>query len=225
MRQVAKKGLMTMVATSGVLAVTSGLAYADAGAQGVASDSPGVLSGNQVQIPVHVPVNACGNTVDVIGALNPTFGNHCVNSSSHRKGSARSEADAEGVAKGSPGVGSGNNVQVPVHVPVNACGNSVDVIGALNPAFGDDCQNESSPGYTPRSHTPLRHIPRRHHRPSETVPWIPPYHHDHHVWHGGPELAHTGTDMLGLAAIPASAGLLIGGVLLYRRGRRSAARG
>ncbi len=41
--------------------------------------SPGVASGNVVQVPVHVPVNVCGNTVNVIGLLNPTFGNSCVN--------------------------------------------------------------------------------------------------------------------------------------------------
>ncbi|QNP72630.1 chaplin [Streptomyces roseirectus] len=54
-------------------------AFADAGAEGAAIGSPGVLSGNVVQIPVHVPVNVCGNTVNVIAALNPAFGNTCVN--------------------------------------------------------------------------------------------------------------------------------------------------
>ncbi|MET7441434.1 chaplin [Streptomyces sp. NPDC004082] len=54
-------------------------AFADAGAQGAAVGSPGVLSGNVVQIPVHVPVNVCGNTINVIGLLNPAFGNTCVN--------------------------------------------------------------------------------------------------------------------------------------------------
>ncbi|MFC9329659.1 chaplin [Kitasatospora sp. NPDC057015] len=48
-------------------------------AEGVAAGSPGVLSGNLVQVPVNVPVNLCGNTVDVIGALNPAFGNSCAN--------------------------------------------------------------------------------------------------------------------------------------------------
>ena len=57
----------------------AGLAMADAGAQGKAVGSPGVLSGNVVQVPVHIPVNLCGNTVSVIGALNPAFGNTCVN--------------------------------------------------------------------------------------------------------------------------------------------------
>ncbi|WP_416212286.1 chaplin [Nostoc sp. DedSLP03] len=45
----------------------------------VAIGSPGVLSGNLVQVPVHVPVNVCGNTVNVIGLLNPAFGNTCIN--------------------------------------------------------------------------------------------------------------------------------------------------
>ncbi|MER6694567.1 chaplin [Streptomyces minutiscleroticus] len=54
-------------------------AFADAGAEGAAVGSPGVLSGNTVQVPVHVPVNVCGNTIDVIGLLNPAFGNACAN--------------------------------------------------------------------------------------------------------------------------------------------------
>ncbi|WP_156727747.1 chaplin [Streptomyces apocyni] len=61
------------------LAGSAGVAVADAGAKGAAHNSPGVLSGNVVQVPVHVPVNVCGNTVNVIGLLNPAFGNTCVN--------------------------------------------------------------------------------------------------------------------------------------------------
>ncbi|WP_272926149.1 MULTISPECIES: chaplin [unclassified Streptomyces] len=62
------------------MAGTAGVATADSGAQGAATDSPGVISGNAVQVPVHVPVNVCGNTVNVIGLLNPAFGNSCANS-------------------------------------------------------------------------------------------------------------------------------------------------
>ncbi|TGA95666.1 chaplin [Streptomyces sp. MZ04] len=54
-------------------------AFADAGAEGVAAHSPGVLSGNLVQVPVHVPINVCGNSVNLIALLNPAFGNTCVN--------------------------------------------------------------------------------------------------------------------------------------------------
>jgi hypothetical protein len=55
-------------------------AFADAGAEGAASNSPGVLSGNVIQVPVHIPVNVCGNTVGIIALLNPTGGNGCSNS-------------------------------------------------------------------------------------------------------------------------------------------------
>ncbi|MFH8796176.1 chaplin [Streptomyces sp. NPDC017941] len=56
-------------------------------------------------------------------------------------GAASAASEANGVATGSPGVGSGNLAQVPVHVPVNATGNSVNVIGVLNPAFANATVN------------------------------------------------------------------------------------
>ncbi|MEU1284684.1 chaplin [Kitasatospora sp. NPDC005856] len=199
------------MATGSVLASTAGYAYAGgAEAQGVAAGSAGVVSGNSVQVPIQVPINACGNTVDVIGLLNPSYGNRCANvnggggqhaskpahsdqsgqssqSGQHGGGSgvtgaghdgrdsrvdgsaadgrqgstvpgtavpgattlpaaaapgtAVPGASASGVAAGSPGVLSGNSVQAPVDVPVNACGNSVNVVGAANPAFGNHCAN------------------------------------------------------------------------------------
>ncbi|MEW2162846.1 chaplin [Streptomyces sp. NPDC007084] len=63
------------------LFATAGTAAADPGpdAVGVAANSPGVLSGNVVQIPVDLGLNLCGNTVDVVGLLNPAFGNICAN--------------------------------------------------------------------------------------------------------------------------------------------------
>ncbi|MFE5516075.1 MULTISPECIES: chaplin [unclassified Streptomyces] len=54
-------------------------AFADADADGAAVGSPGVLSGNVIQVPVHIPVNVCGNTVNVIALLNPALGNICAN--------------------------------------------------------------------------------------------------------------------------------------------------
>ena len=50
-----------------------------ASAQGAAVGSPGVLSGNLIQVPVHVPVNVCGNSIGVVSILNPAFGNACAN--------------------------------------------------------------------------------------------------------------------------------------------------
>lgn len=76
----AKKAAVVLAAAGAAVGGAAGTALADSGAQGKAAHSPGVASGNLIQIPVHVPVNACGNTVNVIGVLNPTFGNTCVNS-------------------------------------------------------------------------------------------------------------------------------------------------
>jgi hypothetical protein len=70
-----KKVVAAAVATGGLVLAGAGMAAADSGAQGVAAHSPGVVSGNVVQVPVHVPVNVCGNTISVIGLLNPAFGN------------------------------------------------------------------------------------------------------------------------------------------------------
>ncbi|MGW0212655.1 catalase [Streptomyces sp. NPDC003233] len=41
--------------------------------------SPGVLSGNVIQVPIDVPVTVCGDSINLIGLLNPTVGNSCVN--------------------------------------------------------------------------------------------------------------------------------------------------
>ncbi|MFC1418350.1 chaplin [Streptacidiphilus cavernicola] len=74
-----KKAAVVSLAVFGSVLAAAGSAAADSSAAGVAAHSPGVLSGNLVQVPVHVPVNLCGDSVNVIGALNPAFGNTCVN--------------------------------------------------------------------------------------------------------------------------------------------------
>jgi hypothetical protein len=78
MSRIAK--VAAVAAGAGAVVLTStGLALADAGANGVATHSPGLLSGDNIQVPVHIPANVCGNTVNVIGLLNPAAGNTCVN--------------------------------------------------------------------------------------------------------------------------------------------------
>jgi hypothetical protein len=68
------------VVTGAILALgLAGPAFADADAKGAAIGSPGVLSGNVVQVPIHIPINVCGNTINIVGLLNPAFGNTCVN--------------------------------------------------------------------------------------------------------------------------------------------------
>ncbi|WP_431963173.1 chaplin [Actinacidiphila sp. bgisy160] len=295
MRQVAKKGLLTAVATGGVLAVTGGMAYADSHASGVAAGSPGVLSGNTIQAPVNIPINACGNTVNVIGLLNSAAGNTCVNGSIDRgegqgygqgKGYGKKEsggygggkgygqgggkggyggkgygqggsksygggkshggygddgyghghgggATARAAAVGSPGVLSGNVIQAPVNIPVNVCGNTIDIVGILNPAVGNTCANTG--GY-------------HHHKGGKGHPHKPENHGNRHkpgkennknnnknnnkgggggggrgnqpqsMGHGGPSLARTGAGDIATGLLT-SAGLLLGGAVLFRRAR------
>ncbi|MEU1541667.1 chaplin [Actinacidiphila glaucinigra] len=299
MRQVAKKGLLTAVATGGVLAVTGGMAYADSHASGVAAGSPGVLSGNTIQAPVNIPINACGNTVNVVGLLNSAAGNTCVNGSIDQgkghgygqgKGYGKKEsggyggksgggyrdkdggkggygggkgygqggskgygggkgygqgrgddgyghrgggASARAAAVGSPGVLSGNVIQAPINIPVNVCGNTLDVIGILNPAVGNTCANTGGyyhhKGGKGHHHKPEHHGNR--HKPGK----------EHgggggggggnggggggggnqpqSMGHGGgPSLARTGAGDIATGLLT-SAGLLLGGAVLFRRAR------
>ncbi|MFJ8751199.1 chaplin [Streptomyces sp. NPDC102441] len=248
MRQVTRKGLITMAAAGGVLALGGGYAHADAGAAGAASSSPGVLSGNSIQVPIDVPVNVCGNSVDAGGLLNPTSGNDCGNGSSdsghaytsdggsssgHGSGSQASGHEevsdsgagtgrhrasgtsARAETKGSPGILSGNQVQAPVEIPLNVCGNSVTVGGLLNPVFGNDCENDTGT-------VPPPVVPQTPHTPEKpATPDAPPAPETQLV--AGEQLAHTGGGGLDLL-IPASAGLLLAGAgtVLYRRSRSAA---
>ncbi|WP_415948018.1 chaplin [Streptomyces sp. KLOTTS4A1] len=122
-------------------------------------------------------------------------------------GSGSGGAYAESDAYGSPGILSGNSVQAPVDAPVNVCGNSADVVGVGNPAFGNECANGST---TPAEPTPTPGV-----TPPETTP-APPEPQTHHE-----ELAVTGSEAPAGALAAAGAGLLAGGALLYRRGRRT----
>ncbi|MFI0807322.1 chaplin [Streptomyces echinatus] len=72
-----KKRLAVAVAACAVVLSGAGLAAAGTGAQGTSLNSPGVISGNTIQVPLHVPVNVCGVTADVIGVLNPTCASSC----------------------------------------------------------------------------------------------------------------------------------------------------
>jgi len=74
-----KKLAALVAATGGLVMVGAGMASAEANAHGSAQDSPGIVSGNNVQVPIHIPVNACGDTISVIGLLDQAIDNHCTN--------------------------------------------------------------------------------------------------------------------------------------------------
>ncbi|MEV4336800.1 chaplin [Streptomyces sp. NPDC049590] len=222
--------MIAVAAASGAMAValpvSTAFAADGAGARGAAAGSPGLVSGNGIQLPVHVPVNACGNTVDIVGLLNPAAGNTCANTVGARadgagRGTAASHsggASAHGGTPDSPGAVSGNGVQLPVDLPVNITGNSVDVVGVGNPVFGNQAVN--GPGDTPRPapHTPARHTPAPKPRAPKPQPPTRPHPTRHDPSPTVSALAHTGAD----ATAPAAAGstaLIVAGALLYRRFR------
>lgn len=303
MRDLISKGLLTAAAASSVLSMSGGYATA-VEADGAAVGSPGVLSGNTVQVPVEIPVNICGNTVDPVGVLNPAFGNVCANTSSTPKHSSHAshpapqahpappahstrpapQADGPGTSPGrtighhpdapephapkshapradggygsdegrgshaapatqgagataalvnSPGVLSGNGLQAPLDIPLNLCGNSVDVVGVLNPAFGNFCANG-----TPETTHETPRTPENPGVPEVSTPpgdrnVVPPVRSVDSHSPAGPsrvtpvseapphvsqlELASTGSDPHLLTTAAMSAGLLLGGGILYRR--------
>lgn len=53
-------------------------------------------------------------------------------------GSAFADADGSSLTFGSPGFGSGNNVQTVINAPINNCG-TITLLGAVNPSFGNNC--------------------------------------------------------------------------------------
>jgi hypothetical protein len=285
MRHTLSKGMfVTAAAASGILC--GGSAFADGS---TAAGSPGVLSGNSVQAPVDVPVNICGNSIDVVGISNPVFGNGCENAHTGASAGADTPRQAEGAgpertrgrhaapgpvreapeagrtaprgrhaapaaaagtgagtasgargaATGSPGLLSGNAVQAPVDVPLNACGNTVDVVALLNPAFGNGCGNGTATNGHPTPRPP-HHVPPSHHVPPPRP--VPPSHHvppttgegggggRSSSWglnERGPRqaavpaprarLAETGAGAGLLGVAGASVTLLVGGAVLYRR--------
>ncbi|WP_242584319.1 chaplin [Streptomyces sp. MST-110588] len=162
-------------------------------------------------------------------------------------GSALADSGAQGSAAQAPGAVSGNLGEVPLHVPTQLCDNTIDVIGILNPAFGNVCRNGIGPLGPPPHQPPEEHQPPEHAQPHEpsaeprpapepaagregdgrsggAAPGAAP-----EVVHAAdpgvaepaapePMLARTGADQLGIAA-GGGAVLLLGGALLLRRAR------
>lgn len=222
--------MVAAAAATSILSLYGSPALADTEATGAAGGSPGVLSGNNVQAPLNVPVNICGNSVDVAAALNPAFGNSCA-----------SESDAD--------EHNGDGVTPPVDVRETPPAHDAET----PPAAGDDAPppsgGEASPPLSetppptpsttpPRHSTPPAQTPPPGHStppspstpPGQTTPpeeSTPP---SQTTPPGGgqrqgppPTLPHTGSEAM-LATSAASAALIAGGTILYRRGRAASRR-
>ncbi len=122
---------------------TNGPSGTGATAMGSVSDSRGVLSGNIVQTPINVPVNACDNQAGGIAVNNTVGGTQCTTTEGGPGGSSATSAVVN-----SGGLGSGNTAQTPINVPVNACGNSANAIAFKNTNTGGTCTTGGSTSAT-----------------------------------------------------------------------------
>jgi hypothetical protein len=82
-KRLSKAAVLTVAAGAAVLGTAGGAVAHDGGhgasAEAIAAGSPGVASGNVIQVPIHVPVNFCGNSLNFTALANPAIGNTCVN--------------------------------------------------------------------------------------------------------------------------------------------------
>ncbi|MGW7243564.1 chaplin [Streptomyces sp. NPDC054804] len=228
MRQTLSRGMAVAAAATGMLSLYAGPAFADTDATGTAGGSPGVVSGNNVQAPVNVPVGVCGNSIDVAAVLNPAFGNSCANASDSGE---HTDDRAHETSYGDSGYGS------------TVCESGYGAEGSpgtTTPPYGEEtsppCSETSPPpsptppssSPTPPSSSPTPPPPSRTPPSSSPTPPppspTPPPGGGHHQG-SPPTLPHTGSDREAmLAASAASAALIAGGTMLYRRGRAASRR-
>ena len=147
-------GAMKVAVFSAAFAIPgTGIAMA-AGPVSITSGNGSILGGNQVNLPVSAPVDICGNAVGILGGL---AGAGCEGGASVTGGGSGSGGDSGG-GGGSGGSGGvertsgngsilgGNQVNAPVSVPVDVCGNSVAAAGGAI----SGCRGGASVGGTTR---------------------------------------------------------------------------
>ncbi|MFF4687432.1 chaplin family protein [Streptomyces sp. NPDC001307] len=220
MRQTLSRGVVVAAAATSVLSLYGSPALADSKADGTSSGSPGVLSGNTVQVPVNVPINACGNTVDVVALLNPAFGNSC--DSPANTGTQ--------TAPTTPPSGAGNSDTGSVVTPPSRDGGS-DTGSVVTPPSRDGGSDTGSVATPPRQAQPPApehggHTPPTAHLPGPRLP-APAEEHSSSTSVVRPvaigdssraTLAATGSGTT-LAVSGVSSALIAAGLILYRRGR------
>jgi len=102
-------------------------AFADGGGNGNGGVLS-VLSGNNVNAPVNVPVDVCGVAVALLGGGDGGCSGGAASNTVINNGSGGNGNGNAGVAS----IGSGNTVNLPVSAPVNVCGVSGAVAGYAN---------------------------------------------------------------------------------------------
>lgn len=139
------------------------------GGSATTSGNHSIGGGNQVSVPVSVPVDVCGVSVAVLG--------HAASGCQGGASTGGAGGSGGGKTSGTGSIGGGNQVGIPISVPVSVCGISIGVLG--NATSG--CQGGSHTGTPPGHHHPTPPPCHHHHTP-------PPCHHHH----GTPPRHHHG---------------------------------
>jgi outer membrane biosynthesis protein TonB len=193
LRKTLNRGVFAAAAATGILSLYGSPALADTDTTTVTKDSGGVLSGNLVQVPIEVPVQVCGNTINVIEVLGHAYGNLCVNKS-------YGDDDGYGAKDDTPPAPSARKTPPPVR---KATPPPTRISETHRPPAPPARSSDEKP--------PTPHAEK----PAEQPVGEPP------------QLAETGseTSSEAMAAVSAaSAALIAGGVLIYRRGRAASYR-
>lgn len=234
MRHIRRNGLVALMATSGALALAAGTARADADAFAAAFDSVGMVTGDEMQLPMDSPVSVCGDTVNAEGLLNPEAGSTCeegdeargahgeesgTSRASDRDGGHGGGTTALAGVIGSPGAVSDDGIRLPVDLPVKVSGNAVSIVAFDESDFDDSGESGGKP--PAQDVTPSK--PAAPAPPAGDEPAAPMPVEEAPAPAQTPTLAVTGAGDLAGMGLPA-AGLVLAGALLYRRSRSSAAR-
>jgi len=222
--------MVAAAAATGIVSLCGNPVYADSSADGATSESPGLLSGNTLQVPVNIPITVCGNSVDVVGVLNPAFGNSCA---------GRSDTPDSPTIPHTP-IDSPHHCGygTPVHhgeygSPAHHCGYSTPAHhgGHRIPVHhGGHSTPVHHGGHSTSPHVPIGWHPGHHagnghvtpHGTANRPPYTPaPSHLGSPSVPSSPRaatLAHTGSEDM-LVASTISVAMLTGGLVLYRRTR------
>ncbi|GII39229.1 chaplin family protein [Planotetraspora phitsanulokensis] len=116
MRTWAKGSAPAAFLAAGVMALGSGTAHADTVGDG------SIGGGNQLNLPITVPIDISGNAVAIAGDAD----------ASSKGGASVQGGNGGGISGRTSGAHSilgGNQVNAPITAPINACGNSVAIFG------------------------------------------------------------------------------------------------
>jgi len=101
-------------------------------------DNNGILNGTQLYAPITIPINACGNSLAVLGAAysqaicaNDVWG-HQHRGGKWKKESGRLGRGAWQSTGDNNGIANGTQLYAPINLPVNLAGNSVALLGQAN---------------------------------------------------------------------------------------------